>query len=83
MEAGTALRAALLTCRTRKRWPSSPCNLVGRGQVTSKGLWTLECPSLHTRGQATERSGPKRKSSSNRARRRHSRCFRRGVLIIG
>ena len=77
------MRATSLTCRTSKRRPSSPSNPSVRGQVTSKGFWTRDCPSKLAGGQTTGRSGRTRKSSSYRARRRQSRSFRRGVRITG
>lgn len=66
MEARIVLRAALLTCRTSDRQPSSPSNPSGSGQVTSKGLWTRGCPSKLAVEQTTRRRGRTRKCSSTR-----------------
>ena len=56
MEARTVMRVASLTRRTSTRRPLSPSNPWGRGQVSSKGLWTQGCPSKHAQGLTTGRS---------------------------
>ena len=67
MEARTALRSASLTCRTRKRRPSSPSNPSGRGQASWKGLWTRVCPSKHAEGQTAGRSARKKTHLATRS----------------
>ena len=54
-------------------------NPWGRGQVSSKGLWTQGCLSKHAEGQTTGRSGRTTKSSSHWVRPWCSRCPR-GLL---
>lgn len=58
MKALAALRAASLTCRTASTWlPSSPSNLLDKGNNISKELWTRGCPSTIAGRNITGRSG--------------------------